>query len=209
MGPCSLTLLLAARALQRKLARELLEAWRREEPDDFLVRRLRRFVPGLSDDSGPHCLFVLRTVSQMRAPCITASLLKTWCNAWCPACRFQQSAAQCRFGCGQARGDRPEHYLRCPAYHEYIALSTPALLPQAPVDESEWLLAVSLDMTEVQRQAMAVHIYVVQSTFESFRSRHQWKSHAAAVHLLRRRLRLAWQLHAPVRSCLRQLRLPA
>ena len=49
IDPADLTFCLGARKMQAALSKVLIPALRQESPDQFVARRLRRFVPELSD----------------------------------------------------------------------------------------------------------------------------------------------------------------
>lgn len=88
------------------------------------------------------------------APCVSAAVMKVWCNAVCTKGRFQDPDAKCMFGCEAE--DKIFHYIRCP-------LLLLQLLFRCPLDTSSWqgicFVGLAPGAPSVMTKAAFMHMY--------------------------------------------------
>ena len=113
--------------IQKQITTILLAHSPQERPEALIRRRLcNRFLSaGACAETQP--MRTLATVSLIKLPFLTATLLKTWLNGWCTSRRFQFDTLGCFFGCGCQRGDQLEHYVCCPLLWRFLNRHAPRL----------------------------------------------------------------------------------
>ena len=88
-------------------------------PNEFISKRMQRWMPSVSDLAkewcvycGPFMLQLCQNEVKGAPQCVIAAVLKTVLNGWATARKMQQQQTRCIFQCGSSQ-DCVEHYLSC------------------------------------------------------------------------------------------------
>ena len=116
---------------QRTAAKQLTEdrASRARKIEAPLRKKLNRW--SISVPQGRRAIRYIQHMGAMKGkvpPRVTSAMIRTACNGWCTARRFQVQPSRCMMGCRQGE-DSIEHYAVCPIVaevaHERLRLKQP------------------------------------------------------------------------------------